>query len=530
MKILLSFALILLIPLVASAQDTTSVAPDAAQVLTFELLQWEPRPYEIEHLTLDGEALRSVKKTYDADYGTLAVPERRDDPDTRMIELPVVRIRATGAQPAEPIFWFEGGPGQTNMETFDFDFFIEKHDHVMIGYRGVDGAVSLDCDEVKTVLKSVDDVLIDETLDRIGAAYAACWARLEGEGVDIHGYTIVEVVRDMESARRALGYETISLMAESFGTRLAYLYGVMYPQSIRRTLLIGANPPGGMVWDPVQADAFIEHYAGLWAEDPEARARTADLTAAVRAVTQDMPRRWLFFSIHPGNVKASAHAMLFHRSSAAMVFDAYVAAANGDASGLWMISVVAPFIFPNIVNWGDNASKAVSADYDPARDYARDLVPDDAVFGAPLGRFLWGPGARWPIRPIPEAYRRLQPSAVETLILNGNVDFSTPAENTTRALLPSLSNSTHIVLAEMGHIGDLWGVQPATTHRILTSFLETGVADTTGYRYVPMSFTVGLGYPLMAKLLLGGVVLVLLFLGWLTWWTVRLVRRRRVAR
>ena len=303
MKILLSFALILLIPLVASAQDTTSVAPDAAQALTFELLQWEPRPYEIEHLTLDGEALRSVKKTYDADYGTLAVPERRDDPDTRMIELPVVRIRATGAQPAEPIFWFEGGPGQTNMETFDFDFFIEKHDHVMIGYRGVDGAVSLDCDEVKTVLKSVDDVLIDETLDRIGAAYAACWARLEGEGVDIHGYTIVEVVRDMESARRALGYETISLMAESFGTRLAYLYGVMYPQSIRRTLLIGANPPGGMVWDPVQADAFIEHYAGLWAEDPEARARTADLTAAVRAVTQDMPRRWLFSPSTPATSK-----------------------------------------------------------------------------------------------------------------------------------------------------------------------------------------------------------------------------------
>ena len=82
----------------------------------------------------------------------------------------------------------------------------------------------------------------------------------------------------------------------------------------------------------------------------------------------------------------------------------------------------------------------------------------------------------------------------------------------------------------MGHIGDLWGVQPATTHRLLTSFLETGLADTTGYRYVPMNFSVSMGYPLMAKLLLGGGALAVLFLAWLTWWTVRSVRRRRAAR
>ena len=530
MKILHCIALLLLIPLGASAQDSTSVSPDTSAALAFDLIAWEEGPYEIEHLTLDGAALRSVKKTYDADYGTLAVPERRDDPDSRMIELPIVRIRATGVQPAEPIFWFEGGPGQSNMDTFDFDFFIEKHDHVMVGYRGVDGSVSLECEEVKAALKQVDDVLADAALDRVGEAYAACWARLQGAGVDVHGYTTVEVVRDVESARRALGYETINLMAESYGTRLAYLYGVMYPQAIRRSLMIGANPPGGLVWDPAQADAFIEHYARLWAADPEASARAEDLTETIRTVSQNMPRRWLFLPIHPGNVKASAHSMLFHRSSAAMVFDTYVAAANGDASGLWMISVVAPFIFPDIVNWGDNASKAVSADYDPARDYRRELVPDDAVFGAPLGRFLWGPGGHWPIRPIPDAYRRLQPSPVETLVINGNVDFLTPAENTERDLMPNLPNGAHVVLAEMGHIGDLWGVQPATTHRILTSFLETGVADTAGYRYVPMNFAVGMGYPLMAKLLLGMVVLGILFVAWLTWWIVRFVHRRRAVR
>lgn len=522
--------LILLIPLSTSAQDTTSVAPDTALAGTFELLRWEEGTYDIEQYTLVGEQLQSVKHSYVADFGTLAVPEHRGQPGTRQIELPIVRIRATGNQPAEPIFWFDGGPGQSNMHTFDFDYFIEKHDHVMVGYRGADGPVSLDCPEVTGVLKRVDDVLLDETLDLVSEAYAACWDRLQGEGVDMHGYTTVEVVKDLESARRALGYERINIVAESFGTRLAYLYGVMYPAPIRRSLMIGANPPGGMVWDPAQADAFIEHYARLWAEDPDAGARTEDLAAAVRTVNQDMPRRWLFLPIHPGNVKASAHAMLFHRDSAAMVFDTYVAAANGDPSGLWLISIVAPFIFPEIVNWGDNASKAISADYDPARDYARELTPDDAIFGAPLGRFLWGPVNGWPIALIPEPYRRMQPSDVETLVLSGNVDFSTPAENTKRDLMPYLNNGTHVVLAEMGHIDDLWTVQPATTQRILTSFLETGVADTSSYRYVPMDFSVRWGYPLLAKLTLAGVVLAILLLIGLIWWTVRFVKRRRVAR
>jgi hypothetical protein len=222
--------------------------------------------------------------------------------------------------------------------------------------------------------------------------------------------------------------------------------------------------------------------------------------------------------------------MLFHRASAARVFDAYVAAANGDPSGLWLISFVAPYIFPDIVNWGDNASKAVSADYDPARDYARELVPEYAIFGAPLGRFLWGPGDRWPIEPIPEWYRRMQPSDVETFVLSGNVDFSTPAENAERDLMPYLSNGTHVVMAEMGHIGDLWTVQPSTTYRLLTSFLESGVADSSGIRYVPMNFGVRWGFPLLAKLTLAGGALVVLLCAGLVWWAVRFVRRRRSAR
>src|SRR5215218_3839008 len=53
--------------------------------------------------------------SYAADCGTLVVPENRADPQSRLIALPVTRIRARSDDPAEPIFRLEGGPGKTNM-------------------------------------------------------------------------------------------------------------------------------------------------------------------------------------------------------------------------------------------------------------------------------------------------------------------------------------------------------------------------------------------------------------------------------
>src|SRR5579871_2679984 len=50
-------------------------------------------------------------KTYLADCGRLVVPEDRRGARSRLIELPLIRIRATGPSPVEPIFTFQGGPG-----------------------------------------------------------------------------------------------------------------------------------------------------------------------------------------------------------------------------------------------------------------------------------------------------------------------------------------------------------------------------------------------------------------------------------
>jgi hypothetical protein len=79
-----------------------------------------------------------------ADCGTLVVPESGSDPRSRLIALPVMRIRAQSAHPGAPIFYLEGGPGMTKMEFKRASRFAGDHDVVLVGYRGVDGSVRLD--------------------------------------------------------------------------------------------------------------------------------------------------------------------------------------------------------------------------------------------------------------------------------------------------------------------------------------------------------------------------------------------------
>jgi hypothetical protein len=105
-----------------------------------------------------------------ADCGTLVVPENRRDPNSDLIALPVIRIRATGERPAEPTFRLNGGPGATNLEFPQASRLTRGHDLVLVGYRGVDGSRRLDCPEVSSTLKRSADLGI--ALAALGLAVA----------------------------------------------------------------------------------------------------------------------------------------------------------------------------------------------------------------------------------------------------------------------------------------------------------------------------------------------------------------------
>src|SRR5215211_1444657 len=127
--------------------------------------------------------------SYAADCGTLVVPENRHDAHSRLIALPVTRIKARSAHPAEPIFRLQGGPGITNMSFRDASRFADRHDVVLVGYRGVDGSERLDCPEVESALTHSTDLLGKKSFRAVGHALRSCADRLTADGVDLAGYT-----------------------------------------------------------------------------------------------------------------------------------------------------------------------------------------------------------------------------------------------------------------------------------------------------------------------------------------------------
>ena len=456
--------------------------------------------------------------------GSVTVPENRADADSRLITLPVTQILATSDVVAEPIFYLAGGPGMTNMKFQPPLGLLQNHDVVLVGYRGVDGSVKLDCDEVKTAVTGTgNDLFSAASQDNLSKAIAACSQRLTSEGVDLAGYTIPEVVADMEAAREMLGYGRINLLSESYGTRVAQIYAQIASESISRSVMIGVNTPGHFVWEPEVIDGQLAQYAALCAADADCQARTDDLVATMREVNGNMPASWMGMSINPGKVKAVTFALLFHPNTAVFVIDAYLSASEGDASGLAMLSQAYDLLIPNMSVWGEFFAKGYSSDYDASRDY-NDLADPDSVMGSPMAQLLWPVADGWNGAVIDETYRQVQPSSVETLLIGGDIDFSTPVQFATEELLPSLENGQQVILKNMGHTNDVWNAQPEATEHLLVTYFATGAADDSGYVDQAISFAPGVTLSIIAKGLPGLGILLMLLVGLVLY---KLIKSRR---
>src|SRR5579862_7738171 len=314
-------------------------------------------------LTLKSCNYTTETGTSAADCGTLVVPENRHDPNSRLIALPVIVIRAHSAHPGVPIFRLQGGPGITNMVFPDASRFTANHDVVLVGYRGVDGSVRLDCPEVSSAMEDSSDLLGEQSFRAVAAAFRSCADRLRSDGVDLAGYSIPEEVDDLEAARRALGYHEIDLVSESAGTRVAMIYADRYPKSIHRSVMIGVNPPGNFLWNPKTTDEQIRRYAALCAQAASCRSRTPNLAASLNSSFAHVPSHWLFLPIKKGDFKAAAFFGLINETSAGggpiaspLTINSLLSADKGDAGGAWFLSFMAQLTFPSSFVWGDLAA------------------------------------------------------------------------------------------------------------------------------------------------------------------------------
>lgn len=486
-------------------------------------------------LSLEACTLGKGDDTIAAECGTLVVPENRHDPNARLIALPVARVRATSVPPKEPVFNLNGGPGASNLVGTPPVWLFENHDVITVGYRGADGSVILEMPQVEKALRGKGgDLLGEASIRNMASAITQDFAELSAKGVDLAGYSIPEVVNDMEAARVALGYERIDLLSASYGTRVAQYYATLYPEVIHRSLMIAVNPPGRMVWEPEMLNEQLEYIAELCADDPICSSRTDDLAETMRNVSHNIPKRWLFLPIDPGKVKLAAFVMMSITPPdvAASVYDTFIAAERGDASGLAAMTLaftLPPFNLTKASIWGDLLTKGLT-DFDPDRDYLSEMNPPGSIMGSPHSLLFFGAAQLEPpgLGLVPSELKQAQPTNVETLLVSGSIDLSTPAEYATEELLPFLTKGEHVILSDFGHL-DFYTPLEAF-ERLVLSFLDEGEADTSLYGARTFTFTPSLNFPRLGKLIAAATIGLPLVVIALIWFIVWALRRRKLTR
>jgi pimeloyl-ACP methyl ester carboxylesterase len=196
--------------------------------------------------------------------GRLEVPVDYAEPDGETISLNLQKAPATGdrigslvVNPGGP-----GAPGTSVPENADFYFapvLRQRYDVVGFDPRGTGDSSPIDC-------------LTDEELDAYVAedpgpdtkaekreyvdGQAAYWAGCAANTGDLLGHiSTIEVARDMDVLRAALGEAKLPYFGFSYGTRLGATYAELFPEKVGPFVLDGATDPGLSSYDSTLSQA-----------------------------------------------------------------------------------------------------------------------------------------------------------------------------------------------------------------------------------------------------------------------------------
>jgi pimeloyl-ACP methyl ester carboxylesterase len=195
------------------------------------------------------------------ELGTLHVPENRNDPRSRIIGVGFARFRGLGPTGAPPTFHLPGGPGGSYVsgmnltkgdpaarklnerQAADLERYRRQGDVVYVDQRG--------CTELGERLTFTYQLaekpltepgsMARETAEFVAAARAAV-ADAAARKIDLAGYTIIECAADVNDLRRALGYERVVLIGQSFGGQWSFATMRRHPGIVARAVISGVEP------------------------------------------------------------------------------------------------------------------------------------------------------------------------------------------------------------------------------------------------------------------------------------------------
>ncbi len=393
--------------------------------------------------------------------GTFRVPENLNDPTSKTLPLRVVILPAKSSQPArEPVFYFEGGPGQQATESARYmanAWFRANNDVVLIDQRGTGPGHRLDCELPGS------DSDVSGYAEQPYAAFARCGSEL-AKIHDLTQYTTPNFIRDVDEVRRALGYDKVNLYGASYGSRAVIAFARLLPQQVRSLYLSGVVPfelrmPLYFPWSVQRA---IDATLATCATDRACRTKYPDPGADLKAANDRLsksPARVRIKNPATGKLEdvtltqwgfaSAVLAKLYTSGSPSDLPETLSRARNGDYTELASDWIKSNSESRNSFAWGLN--RAINCMEDVSRIRPGEIEKEAAgtFFGPTLGLATVELCKAWPRAAYPKGFFDPFTLNVPVMITSGEYDPVTPPRwgEIARKYFP---NSFHLVTLQ-GH-------------------------------------------------------------------------------
>jgi pimeloyl-ACP methyl ester carboxylesterase len=231
------------------------------------------------------------------ELGTLYVPENRSDPKARIIGVGFARFRPPHSTGVPPTFHLDGGPGASFLEGLKpgnnkqpmpgIDLYRGIGDVVFIDQRGFSERGDVLKFKYRTTGHPLDQPM---SIARDSAGYAAMsQAAVDAfsrKGFDLRGYDVKECADDVNDLRKALAYNQIILVGQSFGSQWSFAVMRRHPEIVARALLMGVEPLDFGYDMPSHVLAAVQRMWWEAEKDPQLKPYlpTGGLMAAAREV------------------------------------------------------------------------------------------------------------------------------------------------------------------------------------------------------------------------------------------------------
>ena len=229
--------------------------------------------------------------------GTLTVPENRSRPGGRRLSLNYAVVPASKPAPGmTPIFYFQGGPGQSAIGQAAFyarSPLREHHDIVFLDQRGTAGDHRLQCPGPG------DDSDAGSWFESVyQAPYPQRCRPILQARADLSQYTTPIAMHDVDALRRLLGYDKINLLGGSYGSRAALIFMKMFGQHVRSSVQAAPVPLEARLplHHPSGAQRALDRVFADCAADAACHAAFPDPAGDFRAVRAALRSKPVHFS------------------------------------------------------------------------------------------------------------------------------------------------------------------------------------------------------------------------------------------